>query len=490
MVINGWSYMFDHRLFQKLRKFSYWHEIILGAIILYAGYLTYAPHITYPFPFHVDEWYHIATAKMIAIGSPVNWYYGEPFQFSLESGWHIMLSLFQQVFHPDISGWMILPLIIHIFSIIIIYIFISRLFSKHEAVIAALLLAILPTNITIGGPVFLIPVNLSLILIPLGILSAFHLFKIEKRFQYVLLFIITTSLLYAHPPSAMVLLFFLGFYSFLLIISKDKEDQNHAFHLIITTGISILAALPNYLVELQTHGFGNLSFQFWVYLKEIPFLIGIIQVIFFVIGFTILTRSKDKRIWSILLTTLFLLINIVLFTQLNINYLLPYQRTYVPLFLLMIIITSYGYTRVIEIKPQYRTILTMILILLLFVTVLEASTKQNAYYEIIDETDYENFLFINTVTSPQDIIICDPWKARALPSVAERTVYAVIPFGPNEEYINLVNNATAFLENDCRNTTFLITNNISLVYSRGYECYNPNLELIKQDIYQLKSIDK
>lgn len=483
--------MFNHRLFKKLKQFSYWPEFIVSLIIIYAGYLTISPHLSYQFPFHVDEWYHIATAKMIATGSSVNWYYGEPFQFSLESGWHAGLSLFQQIFHPDISIWMIIPPIIHIISIITTYFFISRLFTKNEGVISALLVALLPTNVTIGGPVFLIPVNLSLLFIPLGLLCAFNLLKIEKRFQYVLLFIVITFLLYAHPPSAMVLLFFLGFYSLLLLTSKKKEDRKHSSFLILTTGMSIVAALPNYLVEIQSQGLGSITFQFWIYLKEIPFLFGFIQIIFFIIGFTVLSRSKDKKIWSILLTTLFLIVNIVLFTQLNINYLLPYQRTYIPLFLLMIFITSYGYTRINVIKPRYpryKTLLSVILVLALCATIFEVSTKQNQFYEVIDQKDYENFQFIKSITTSEDIIICDPWKARALPAVSERIVYAVIPFGPTEQYINLVNNATTFFENNCRNTTFLLTNNITYVYARGYDCYNPDLEIVKQDIYRLKTI--
>jgi hypothetical protein len=394
------------------------------------------------------------------------------------------------VFQPDIFTWIFVPSFIHISAILSTYVLVSLLFSKKGALISGFLIALLPTNVTMGGPVFLIPVNLSLIFIPICLLCAFQFFKIKKEYHYLFMFFIFTFLLYAHPPSAMVLLFFLGFYSLLLLVSRENSERKHAFYLMITIGVSLFAALPNYLGELQNQGISSISFQFWVYLQEIPFLFGFIQSIFFIVGFYVLSKTNDKKIWSFLLTILFLLINIVLFTQLNINYLVPYQRIFVPLFLFMTIIASYGFTRIINIRSNHKNIFVLILLLILSTVVFETSTQQNSYYEVIDETDYENFIMIRNISSPQDVIICDPWKARALPAIAKRTVYAVIPFGPTEKYINLVNNATRFLENDCRNTSFLLENNITFVYSRGYNCFNHDLKLLKTDIYQLITVDE
>jgi hypothetical protein len=338
-----------------------------------------------------------------------------------------------------------------------------------------------------GGPIFLIPVNLSLIFIPMAMVFTFQLSKIKQRYQYLFLYIIITFILYAHPPTAMVLLFFLGFFLLLIFIMNDKDQKKHGLFILIITIFSCISALPNYIIEIQTSGISSISFNFWVFLNEIPYIIGFLQTLFFVLGFYYLTKFKSKKIWSILLTTIFLLINIVLFANLGINYFLPYQRTYVPLFLFMILIAAYGYTRIPKFNPEYKHVLTIVLLCLLVGTIVEGISRTSAYYEIIDETDYENFLWIKNFSSKEDIVLCDPWKARAFAPIAERTVYAVVPFGPTEKYINLTQNANEFLENNCRNTTFLLDNNISIIYTRGYQCHNPDLKQVKDDIYVINN---
>ena len=253
--------MYDHRLFQKLILFPYRYELILCIILIFSGFFVYLPHFSYPFPFHVDEWYHIAMAKMITTGSSNNWYYGESFQYSLEVGWHYSLSLVDRVFNPDIFTWMYLPIIIQSFAIISVYTLVSKLFSKKEAVISSLFIAILPTNVTIGGPIFLIPVNLSLIFIPMAMIFTFQLSKIKQRYQYLFLYIIITFILYAHPPTAMVLLFFLGFFLLLIFIMKDKNQKKHGLFIMIITIFSCISALPNYIIEIQTSGISSIKIE-------------------------------------------------------------------------------------------------------------------------------------------------------------------------------------------------------------------------------------
>jgi hypothetical protein len=62
---------------------------------------------------------------------------------------------------------------------------VDRLAGRGQALIAALLIALLPSNVTIGGPVFLIPVNLSLILIPIGLVFGFQLTRLKPIYNYV-----------------------------------------------------------------------------------------------------------------------------------------------------------------------------------------------------------------------------------------------------------------------------------------------------------------
>jgi hypothetical protein len=253
--------------------------------------------------------------------------------------------------------------------------------------------------------------------------------------------------------------------------------------------ISVILSLPNFINEILTHGFESISFHFYIKLDEIFFLYGILPTIFFIIGFYFASKSRSREIWALLLTSLFLLVNIVVFAQTDINIFLPYQRTFIPLFLLMSIIGSIAVTKICEIRKPWKKISVIGCILLLCVTgIIAINTNLNySYYRIIDETDYTNAQLIKENTENDDIMICDPWMARAIAPLAERTVYAVSPFGPVEHQLILVEQANDFLNNDCRNTTFLLEHNISIVYSRGYNCYNPDLQNIKPDIYMLKT---
>jgi hypothetical protein len=308
------------------------------------------------------------------------------------------------------------------------------------------------------------------------------LLKIRKIYNYLALFSILTFILYAHPPTAMVLLTILGFYFLLNLKNKEKSLK-----ILLVMTVSILVSLPNYLPEIQKKGLGAIQFNFWIYLKEIPFIYGILPTFFFVLGFYFLSQSKSKEVWALLLSTIFLIVIIVLFARFGLNWLIPYQRTYIPLFLLMSIIASVGYSKLLEIKKPFKNLGTILLFILLIATAYFAIDRnlKTPYYHLINDKDYESFLWIKENSEEDEIVLLDPWKARAFPAIAERRVYAVMPFGPEPKYLELVDNARKFFAQNCKNTTFLIENNISIVYS-STECKNNDLIEVRKNIYILK----
>jgi len=328
--------------------------ICLIFIIILAFFLNLIPHLNYPYVFHVDEWFHIARAKQIVLASKVDWYGGQDFSLGFERGWHLMLAAIYFIFKFDIPHWIYLPSILHSISIICVFIFVSRLYGKYEGLISSLLIALLPSNITMGGPVFLIPVNLSLIFIPLSLIFAFELTNLKKIYNYVFLIFLTTFLLYAHLPSAVVLLGVLGIYCLLNLFSNKDECKKKAKFLFVSMIISILVSLPNYLSSIYQKGTEVLTFNFWVELQGIPIVYGIFPTIFFIIGFYYLTKIENKENWSLILISIALLINILIFTMFGTNYILPYVRTHIPLFLIMSIIAIIGYTKLIEIKIPFK----------------------------------------------------------------------------------------------------------------------------------------
>jgi hypothetical protein len=480
--------MYLKKIFYEGNTFKYLELCLLIPILIIAIILNFYHHIDYSYFFHVDEWFHISWAKQAAMGLSVDWYIGESFQLSLERGWHGFLSLIYLIFKPTVTQWIYLPTILHVLAVSSVYAFVSKLYGKNEGLISAFLIAVLPTNVTIGGPVFLIPVNLGLIFIPMALVFAFKLTKLKDFYNYIILFLITVFLFYSHPPTAVVLLTILSFYTLLNVFSKNEECKKRGKFLLYTIILTVLASFPNYIGELQRKGLSSVSFDFWVLIKEIPLVYGLIPTFFFILGFYLKTKSDDKKTWALLISSIFLLFNIVIFTRLGLNFILPYQRTFVPLFLLMSVIASVGFIKVLKIKQPFKKIGIVLLIILLVSTgIISINNNLNSsYYKIIDDVDYDNFIWIKENTEEDAWVVCDPWLARALAPVAERVVYAVMPFGPNEKYLNLVNNANVFLNNGCSNTSFLINNNISVIYTRGYIVSNPYLFKVKEDIYFLK----
>jgi hypothetical protein len=470
--------MHFNKLLKKAKETKRLKYAWLIIILLIAIILNFYPHFDYPYLIHVDEWYHIAQAKQIVLQSDVNWYTGENFELEMERAWHGFLAAVDFIFRPSITQWIYLPTILHLFGVLSVYYFVSKLFSKKEALIASLLVALLPSNVTMGGPVFLIPLNLGLIFIPLALVFAFRLTKIKPVYNY--------FLLYAHPPTAMVLLLILGVFFLLNIFSKNDEYKKNAKYLFITIVLSIFSSIPNFIAEIQKKALQSITFDFWVYIQAVPLLFGLIPTIFFLVGFYYLTQKRRKEIWSLLLASIVLIINILIFSVSGLNIILPYQRTHIPLFIFMSIVASYGFTKLLDFKKPYKKIGIILLVVFLVATTSVAVHRNidTSYYNIIGEEEYDDFLWIKSNTPRDAIIIADPWKARALAPVAERRVYTVLPFGPETEQMIKVNQAINFFANNCTNTTFLIKNKITHVYTVGY-CQNQDLILIRENFYRV-----
>jgi len=451
--------------------------IILIFVSLLAFLLTFYPHFKYPYPLHIDEWFHISEAKMIG-NTDTDWYSGKKFELGMERVWHLLLASLQNIFNLSVTQWIFLPAIIHVIAIFSVYTFTAKLLGKNQALIAALLVALLPSNLAMGGPVFLMPVNLSLIFIPVALSFAFHLTGLKKECNYIGLLAVLIYLLYAHPPSALSLLVILTIYLILNVSTKEAKP------LFIVMSTAILVSLPNYIPQLVRKGIQSINFNFWIVLEEIPKLYGYVPTLFFLIGFYFSSQSKKKEIWSLLLAALLFMLNIVLFVRFDINYLIPYQRTFIPLFLLTSIIASEGFVRIAN---SFNCVgIIVVAITLLIATYLGIARSLEAkYYYVIDKKDYENFLWIKNNTPKDAVILLDPWKARALPAIAERQVYAVMPFGPDEKQLSIVNQVNNFFSQNCTDTNFLFQTK-ALVVCSTTKCYNENLISVKDNIYFLK----
>jgi asparagine N-glycosylation enzyme membrane subunit Stt3 len=477
---------------QKKQRLNRWVPLLLLAlIVVLAVTLDYYPHLNYPYSLHVDEWYHIYIAEYIGQHGhlPQNDIYLGKFGFTdPEQGFHFLLALVYKAFNLGITQWDYLTLVMGALSVLAVFYFVSKLFGTKEALIAAFLTALLPTNNTMGGPALLIPVNLCLMLIPIALVFAFELVKIRPIYNYLALFLVTTLILYSHPPAALVLLIIIGIYFLLNLFSNDGKNRVKAEYLFITISLSVVVSLPNYLPDIQASGgvSNAVTFTFNILLGQIPYVYGILQTLFFVIGFYLLAGTNDKKNISLLATCAILMLIIVLFANFGVNFIIPYQRVYVPLFLLMSIIASKGYLEVLKVGGRYKAVGIIAFIALLAATLyfsVEADIS-TPYYHIISSAQYQDFVWIKDNLPGNSTVILDPWLAKAFGPITMMKVYSVMPFGPNAIYNTLMSNTYTFFNGNCTDTHFLLQNNISVVYTDS-PCYNANLTLVHNSTYVL-----
>jgi hypothetical protein len=445
---------------------------LLAGIFVLATFISYIPHLDYRYPLHVDEWYHVTVSKQIAEtgGFSLDPFTGKAVFDDFEIGYHWLLALIHKITGLGFLIPTYLPAIFSIISVFFVY-FLARRWGENAAFVSAFLTAILPSSVTIGGPSLLVPLNLTLIFTPLALIIVFNAKKIR---DYIILSLINIYIILAHPPTAIPINLLLFFY-FLLNIKTDRKKSKLIF---ICLMISLMLGLIRLASLVEISGYGILTYTFWVWLREIPGLFGYIQTVFFILGFYLLAKHGKKEDQTILLGIASFLMVIFFYNQTGWLPLFSYHRIYMSLFILMTLVAGYGISK-IKSKPVLVVILSVIAVLSL------QQHLSTPYYHIIDDNDYQNFVWIKDNTSPDAKALLDPWKARAFPAIVERRVFTVTPLGPNQEVLKINQKAYDFFNGNCTNTTFLIENNISIVYS-PIKCQNNNLTEVKEDIYFLK----
>jgi hypothetical protein len=119
------------------------------------------------------------------------------------------------------------------------------------------------------------------------------------------------------------------------------------------------------------------------------------------------------------------------------------------------------------------------------------------YYHMIDEQDYQAFIWIKNNTNPDyEKAMLDPWKATAFTALTGKHVYSRLHTLPEETD----EKAYSFIRNGSRDTTMLKENGISVIYTRLYDLTqdkniefnsdNPDLVEVARNIYLLKSARK
>lgn len=473
---------------------------LLILIVIFGCFITYYPHIDYPYPLHVDEWNHITFAKDIAKNNEIPLV--DPFtkkfevESNLEIGYHLLLGELVTATDIDIIYLKFIPVFFFIVSALCVYIF-ARRFGTGVGLLSVLFLSLIPTNVTILGPKFFVPVNLGFIFIPLGLFLAYRLIENNNSnnfMYYFSIFVISLFMLLAHPPTALALFLIL----FVFGVLNFKEHRRKVSLLMLAILIAIFLSIPHFYQKIIEWGSSAALWSSRPYLQdifELPKLFGYIQTILFIIGFYFLVLSGKRKNLILPFSIIILLIDLFIYANYEWILFFPFGRIYMYLMLLMSIIAAYGLIKIKDIsfdfsKSKRISYSIMILILIIVVFMSFQQHTKTPYYYILEGNDYENFLWLKENTGEDAVVLADPWKAKALIPVSGRKTVSIIGLGPSKNYDPLNKEIFDFFNNKCSNTDFLVANNVTIIYSSvpyppfDVECENNKLVEIRDKIYK------
>lgn len=101
------------------------------------------------------------------------------------------------------------------------------------------------------------------------------------------------------------------------------------------------------------------------------------------------------------------------------------------------------------------------------------------YYHVIDEADYRAFTWIrDNIGDDYEKAILDPWKATAFTAITGKKVNARIQavWEPSDTEVY------QFLQSGSANTTYLMENGVSIVYTQ-LAVDNPDLVEVEMNVY-------
>jgi len=228
----------NRQLLWRLAKSDY---LKLVPILALAFYVTFIPHMNYPYPVHIDEWIHLSFSNAIMQAQDTT--YLNPFNgvmtvntsSNLETGFQLFWGVFQ-----SISGisWLTIfryfPSVIFMISVLSVYLLARKEGFGWEA---AFFTCLIPTTVGILGPAFLVPVSMGLLFLPLSLFIAFNY---KTVWSYPALFLFTCFLLSMHATTAVGMVIILIPY----ILLNLKGNFKHSLGITLALAIPFVALFP------------------------------------------------------------------------------------------------------------------------------------------------------------------------------------------------------------------------------------------------------
>ncbi len=302
-------------LFQKL---------LLILALITAVILTYAPHISYPLPFHLDEWTHLGKMERMKEQGPAYLLNHSP----VEIGFDLLLLVLSLILGSTLSlvkVYQFLPALNILFISLVLFFCLRKKYTAWTGLAALLFLIFLPSNVNILGIWFFVPIMASAFFDYLALFTLEEAIQENKPQKLWLVALYLFSIALIHQSS----FFVLGVVSCIYLLMRYKKvSENKKIlkpFLVLLTLISIA-----FIYAVYVFAKGSLSqVLLWgpivPQINYNPFLLyGILPSLFALIGFY--TSYKQKTLLTFRIYALLSLLMLLQFPFTNISVFSAYQR--------------------------------------------------------------------------------------------------------------------------------------------------------------------
>jgi hypothetical protein len=472
--------------------------LVVLLVLAFTAALVYSPHNSYPYPFHTDEWQHLAKSTQIMEDGSIiqtNPYYKEVvYQQDMEIGFHVFLAEFFLLSGADpVLSYRFLPAIFACISAFMLFVLVQRTTNSFLAgLFSALFFASLKTNIFLLGPWFFVPLTMSFSLLYLTFYSMTEGLGKGSLAFFASATILLSALALVHPSIASFAYMTMTAYLMLaavyttaiaaLSVALRKErllqERRRLLHhpLRKTAGIMVLYAIPFlsflYFAKLIWQGSITQTIEYFVTvfivfgrttmvdeLYQQMFLAdvyGLTAMILAAAGLLYLAATKRG---SILFSGLLVALSLIVLYQLRgFTILLFYERAVYCALICLAALSGIGLYAIAEALRRLLkgpgalkiipAAIAFILVLLVFANVFSSYfIYEDKIYRMIDEDDYAAIKWLGEDLGCCNIVLTRPRISDAVYPISRNYVITVTPHGPSSDPRLL--DTTKFLMSGC-----------------------------------------
>jgi len=447
-------------------RLSHSQLLVVLLVLAFTAALVYSPHNSYPYPFHTDEWQHLAKSTQIMEDGSIiqtNPYYKEKvYQQDMEIGFHVFLAEYFLLSCADpVLSYKLLPAAFACIGAFMLFVLVRRTTGSFlAALFSALFFASLKTNIFLLGPWYLIPLTMSFSLLYLTFYSMTEGLRKGSLPFFASATILLSALALIHPSIASFAYMTISLYLILAAVRLGTSSSSLQNPLRTIGGIIMLYSVPFlsffYFIKFLWQGSlaGTITYfatKFIFFGKTLllgelydPMLLlqfyGGAGMLLAAAGMIHVLAKRAGGIFASGMTVAVVIIGTYQFYGFTV--LLPYERLLYCALLCLAPLSGIGLYAIIGLIRGWKAsarwklniIVPVLLVALIFLSVFsDYYTYEKKIYQLIDEVDYAAIRWLAEECGEHNIVLARPRIADAIYPISRNHVVAMEPRTPLDQ---------------------------------------------------------